>query len=484
MLKKINKKAIDFINRPAKVLQFGAGNFLRAFADLLIDVANEKLDIDMGIVACKATSGVNKDGLTIIDDLQKQDNMYHVCLEGVENKEIKKEIRLVKSIIDSVNPYVEYEKYRKYILTPELRFIISNTTEAGIRYVEGDDIKSTPPNSFPAKMTALLYERFRHFNGDITKGLIILCCELIEDNSCTLKKYILQHAEYHNLEKEFVRWIEVACIFCDTLVDRIVPGFPYDTIEEIKANTGFDDELVVKGELYHLWVIGGRDYKQVQKEFPLDKAGFNVLFMESIKEFRDKKVRILNGSHTGMVPVALQLGCETVKQAFDTILVERFINKMVREEVIPVIDEDKHELDKFASSILERFYNPAIKHKLSDISLNSLSKWEARNYPTLKDYSKKFGKIATCECFTFAALMTLYSGKSEFEPRDARSNIEYIQTNWDSSNMQATITKIVKESGIFTVDLSEIPMFIETAASYVESIEILGMQAALKKIIL
>ena len=330
-------------------------------------------------------------------------------------------------------------------------------------------------------MTALLYKRFKHFNGDPTKGLCIICCELIENNGSTLHEYVIKHAEYNKLGQDFIDWVEQNCHFCDTLVDRIVPGFPRDTINEIKEEVGFDDNLVVKAELYHLWAIGGPGYKEVMKELPLDKAGLHVIFMPSIKQFRDKKVRILNGSHTGMVTMGLLMGCETVMDAFNTPEIEKFVNDMVAEEVIPMIDEDQAELKEFAAGILERFYNPYIKHMLKSISLNSLSKWEARNYPTVKDNWFKAGKVAEHECFTFAALMAYYGPKSGFEPDDTAEFVAYIRDNWNEADLEGTVRKIVKESGIFTVDFSEVPAFVPTVAKYLADIESLGMAAALKK---
>jgi tagaturonate reductase len=481
MIKKLNKTTTEKIDRPVQVLQFGEGNFLRAFVDWLIDIANEKGVMNTGIAICKPRNSSEKKSLTTIDLLNAQDNMYHVYLEGIENKEPRKDIRLVKSVMDAFNPYDDYAKYETYILSPELKMVISNTTEAGIRYEEGDDLSACPPKSYPAKVTALLYKRFKHFGGDPTKGLAIICCELIEDNGSTLHEYVIRHAKYNHLEDDFIDWIEQNCSFCDTLVDRIVPGFPHDSIDQIKEEIGYDDNLVVRGELYHLWAIGGAGYEDVQKFLPLDKAGFNVTFMPSIKQFRDKKVRILNGSHTGMVAIGLLMGCETVMDAFNTPDIEQFINQMVEQEVIPMIDEDPAELKRFAASILERFYNPHIRHLLKSISLNSLSKWEARNYPTLRDNWLKAGKIAKHECMTFAALMAYYSPKSGFEPDDTPEFVQYIRHNWDSDNLEETLTNIVTQSGIFTVDFLEIEGFIPTVAQYVKDIEELGMAAALKK---
>ena len=481
MLKQLNKSTVEKVERPVRILQFGEGNFLRAFVDWQIDIANEKGVMNAGVAICQPILDPERKVLGMIDLLHKQDNMYHVYLEGIENKQPKKDVRLVRSVMDSFNPYVEYEKYEQYFLSPELKITISNTTEAGIRYEEGDDLEARPPKSYPAKMTALLYKRFKHFNGDPTKGLCIICCELIENNGSTLHEYVIRHAKYHKLGQEFIDWVEQNCHFCDTLVDRIVPGFPRDTINEIKEEIGFDDNLVVKAELYHLWAIGGPGYKEVMKELPLDKAGLHVIFMPSIKQFRDKKVRILNGSHTGMVPIALAMGCETVMDAFDTPDIERFVNDMVAGEIIPMIEEDQTELKAFAAGILERFYNPYIKHLLRSISLNSLSKWEARNYPTVRDNWFKAGKVAAHECFTFAALLALYGPNSGFEPDDTKEFVEYIRTNWNSDDREGMVRKIVSESGIFTVDFSEVPGFVPAVAGYLADIETLGMAAALRK---
>ena len=481
MILELNNSVVQRPELPVRILQFGEGNFLRAFADWAVDIANDKGVARTGIVICKPRAKAHGVAKQTIDILREQDNLFHVYLEGVENKQPKRDVRLVKSVVDSLNPYEEYQKYEQYILSPELRFVISNTTEAGICFIEGDNVWATPPESFPAKMMALLYRRFKHFAGDRDKGLVIICCELIENNGSTLKEYVLRHANNNKLEQEFIDWIEQACCFCDSLVDRIVSGFPDSTIDEIKQELGYNDNAVVVGELYHLWVIGGDGYQMAQSELPLDKAGLNVVFTPSIREFRDKKVRILNGSHTGMVAMGLLMGCQTVVDAFNTPDIERFIIRMVEQEVIPTINENKASLKFFADSILERFYNPYIKHMLKSISLNSLSKWETRNYPTLWENWVQFGRLAEFECMTFAALLAYYSPKSGFEPDDNADHIAYIRKIWDSDNLALTVEKIVCESGIFSVDLYAISGFIPTVAMYLSNIEQLGMAAALKK---
>ncbi|MDR2622198.1 MAG: tagaturonate reductase [Dysgonamonadaceae bacterium] len=474
-MKELNKQTVNKPVLPVKILQFGEGNFLRAFVDWMIHKANE--------------SGVMNHGITVVQPiaqgmaemLNKQDCLYHAYLEGIKDKQPIKEVTLVKSIMNALNPYEEYEAYKNLFLSPGLEMIVSNTTEAGIRYEEGDDLNAFPPKTFPAKITALLYQRFQKFNGANDKGLLIICCELIEDNGSTLREFVLKHAGHNQLGENFIQWVKTACHFYDTLVDRIVPGFPRETINEIKEETGFNDNLVVKGEYFHVWAIGGDSV--IREKLPLDKAGLNVLFMEDIKPFRAKKVRILNGSHTAMVPVALQLGCETVKDAFNTPAVEKFVNQMVRTEVLPAINEDPDELQKFAAKILERFYNPFIKHYLKDISLNALSKWETRNFPTLKDNVEKLKKEAPLTTFSFAALLVLYSGKSEvtFTPNDTPEFVGFIRETFNANDVEGWVSGIVNNKKMWTIDWDAIPEFTQKVAGDVKMILEKGMLAALEK---
>jgi tagaturonate reductase len=478
-MKELNKATVEKKNLPVKILQFGEGNFLRAFVDWMIDKANNAGVMNHGIVAVQPIAG----GEGMVNLFKDQDCMYHVYLEGIKDKKPVKEVALVKSIEDIMNPYSHYAEYEKLFLSEDLEMIISNTTEAGIRYEEGDDLNAEPPKSFPAKMTALLHKRYKKFNGDRDKGLLIICCELIEDNGSTLHEYILKHAGHNNLEKGFIDWVNTACHFYDTLVDRIVPGFPRENIDEIKAELGFNDNLVVKGEYFHVWAIGGDSI--IKERFPLDKAGLNVLFMDDIKAFRAKKVRILNGAHTAMVPVALQLGCETVMNAFNTPEVEKYINRMVAEEVLPVIDEDPEELKAFAAKILERFYNPYLKHYLKDISLNSISKWETRDYPTVYDNYKKAGKNAKLTTFSFASLLVLYAGQSaakNFTPNDTAEFVGFIQKNFDRNNIKGWVAAVVNNKDMWKENLAEIPFFVDEVSKDAELILNKGMLEALKEI--
>ncbi len=477
-MKELNKSTVEKKDIPVKILQFGEGNFLRAFVDWMIDKANNAGVMNHGVVAVQPIA----QGMA--DMLKKQDCMYHVYLEGIKDKQPVKEIALVKSIMDALNPYEQYAEYEKLFLSEDLEMIISNTTEAGIRYEEGDDLNAQPPKSFPAKMTALLYKRFNKFNGDPDKGLLVICCELIEDNGTTLREYVLKHAEANNLGDDFINWVKNSIHFYDTLVDRIVPGFPRENIDEIKEEIGYNDNLVVKGEYFHVWAIGGDPV--IKEKFPLDKAGMNVLFMDDITDFRAKKVRILNGAHTAMVPVALQLGCQTVMDAFNTPAVEKYINEMVYNEVLAVIDEDPEELKIFADKILERFYNPYLKHYLKDISLNSISKWETRDYPTVYDNYKKLGKDAKLTIFSFAALLVLYTGKSAapgFTPNDTPEFLEFIQSTFNANDIKGWVAGVVNHKQMWKENFAEVPFFIDEVARGVEAILSKGMEAALKDII-
>ena len=457
------------------MLQFGEGNFLRAFVDWMIDIANERGVTDVGVAVVKPRAGRS----AVIDTLRAQDNLFHVCLEGVENGEPKREYRLVSAVQDCFT-LEDKEHYDSVLLSPELRFVVSNTTEAGIRY-EKDDILSDIPETFPGKVANLLWRRYNHFRGDTTKGLYFICCELIEDNGSRLKEYVIRHAEESNLGGDFIRWIEESSVFVDTLVDRIVSGLP-DDIGSVKEEIGFDDNAVVKGELYHLWAIGGEGSERLRQELPLDGAGLNVLFLPSIREFRDRKVRILNGSHTGMVAMGLLAGCETVMDAFNNPDINRFINEMVAREVLPVIAGDRGELESFSNGILERFYNPYIRHLLQSISLNSLSKWEARNFDTVKDNWEKCRRLADYELFTFASLLALYAPGSGFTPQDKERDVEFIRSNWDDTALSQTVKSVVSESGIFLRDFDEVvPGFADRVALYLGAIRRKGIDTALKE---
>lgn len=460
---------------PVRILQFGEGNFLRAFFDWMLDVSNSKGVTDASAVIVSPRFKANE---TILG-LRRQNCLYHVCLEGVEHSLPKRETRLITSVSGAFSPVGDPDAYLACITSPDLRFVVSNTTEAGICYGE-DDPRSLCAATFPGKVTALLYRRYLHFGGDPSKGLIFLCCELVEDNGQLLREYVLRHAAEAGLGDDFIGWVRGCCIFCDTLVDRIVSGYSADVAGEIRESSGLEDRLIVKGELYHLWVIGGEGVSVIKSELPFHEAGLNVHFLPSVREFRDRKVRILNGSHTGMVPVALQLGCTTVLDAFRDEDVKAFISRMLGREVLPVIDGDPEELRTFADGIMERFHNPYIRHMLRSISLNSLSKWETRNFPTVRDVWNREGRHACCELFTFAALLALYAPDSGFEPEDDPRHVGFIRDKWNCGDIGDCVSAVV-HGPVFLEDFEKaVPGFCDKVSDYLRAIRGRGMRTALR----
>ena len=460
--------------RPVKVLQFGEGNFLRAFADWMIDIANSKGVTDMGVAVVTPRFCEN----AMVATLTAQDSLYHVVLEGLVDGKPQRSIRLVTCLDSVFSPLAKPQQYEEVVCAPSLRFVVSNTTEAGICYAP-DDVLSDTPATFPGKITALLYKRYIYFGGDPAKGLIFLPCELIENNGTLLRRYVLRHAAEAALPQAFISWVEEACIFCDTLVDRIVSGFPKDNIDAIQAEIGCDDNAVVVGEPYSLWVIGGKDSEKVKAELPLHLAGLNVKFVPDVAPYRTAKVRILNGSHTAMVPLGLMLGHETVGEAMADPRIAGFLSAMVEGEVMPTIDMEAAHLAAYAAEVSERFRNPYIKHRLASIALNSLSKWETRIYPTLADSYRLTGKVAPHLAFSFAALLALYAPGSGFTPEDNPQHVAAIAEAWGAADAEATVSAVLS-AGIFSHDIeAEVPGFTKLVAEYVSKIRTNGLAACL-----
>ncbi len=320
-MKALNQEAIPLSTRPIKVLQFGEGNFLRAFADWIIDILNEKTDFNGNIqIIQPLPSGM-------IQALKDQDCLYHVVLNGIQQGKTISETRLIKSVSSAINPYVNESEFIKACENPDLQFVISNTTESGIEFNADDISVEVLPSSFPGKITKLLYHRFTYYKGADDKGLYFLPCELIEKNGENLKRIVLQYVDHWKLSTEFKNWIIETCVFCNTLVDRIVPGFPKDTIKEIQQQLGFEDNLVVSAEPFHLWVIEAPF--AVKKAFPTEKAGLQVKFVPDLTPYRTRKVRILNGAHTALVPVAYLSGLRLVKESVDDATIGKFIRAAI-----------------------------------------------------------------------------------------------------------------------------------------------------------
>jgi tagaturonate reductase len=396
------------VDRPVRVLQYGEGNFLRAFVDWHFDILNEKTDFNGNIVLVQPLArGMG-------DMINAQKGLYTTVLRGMQNGKATVETRIITSVKECLNPYDKegYEKYMAYADLDTLRFVISNTTEAGISYAEGCKLSDEPPASYPAKVCQFLYRRWNHFKGDKKKGLVFIPCELIEANGDNLKRIVLQYAAEWKTGDSFIEWIEDACDFCCTLVDRIVPGYPKLEADEICEKLGYKDNLLDSAEIFHLWVIechkAGHSY---ESELPFNKAGLDVVWTDDQSFYRTRKVRILNGTHTMFVPAGFQYGFDTVRDCIEDPVMIKFIRQGLFDEIIPSMDGDKDMLTHYAGNVLERFDNPFVRHMLLSITLNSTSKFKTRDLPSVLGYEKKFGKAPKILSFSIAALISFYNGK-------------------------------------------------------------------------
>lgn len=376
-----------------KIIQFGEGGFLRSFVDIFVNTMNQKGLFDGRVVVVQPI----EKGLVSV--LNRQGGVYHQYLRGIENGEIVNQMTEVRSISRGIDPYADYEGYLALARNPDMRFIISNTTEAGIEYLGTESINDAPPKSFPAKLTALLYERYK----TRLPGFVLFCCELIDRNADLLREYVIKYARLWNLGDDFISWIETENHFCNTLVDRICTGYPKDEAADLCAQLGCDDKLINTAEIFHLWVIEG----DFEDEFPLGKAGVNVVWTKDVTPYKKRKVRILNGAHTSMVLAARLYGLSTVGECLKDEKVSALLKKTLFDEIIPVLggsEEDK----AFGDAVLERFANPFVKHRLLSIALNSVSKWRARVLPTVLEYRGKFGTLPKCLTMSLAALIAFY----------------------------------------------------------------------------
>lgn len=372
-----------------KFIQFGEGGFLRGFADWMIQKMTDAGVFEGSVVVVQPI----EQGMC--DMLESQNCGYTHIIRGAEGVD-----KTVCNVISRcVKPYEDFEAYLALALQPEMRFVISNTTESGIVFEDGDKITDAPPKTFPAKVTLLLKKRFEAK----LPGFIFIPCELIDRNGDNLKKCVLKYADLWNLGDEFKAWVEKENVFTNTLVDRINTGFPRGE----NIDLGYEDNMLNTSEYFHLWVIE-TDF-DLEEELPFSKAGLNVIITpDQLERYRTRKVRILNGAHTSMVPYALLSGLETVKDATEDKVMSEHLRKCVFDEIIPTLDLDKDELIDYAENVMIRFSNPYIKHFLSSIALNSVSKFKVRVLPSILEYTRRFGKLPETLTFSFAKLIEFY----------------------------------------------------------------------------
>jgi tagaturonate reductase len=470
-------------NYPTRILQFGEGNFLRAFVDWMIHKMNKEAGFNSSVIVVQPIEN------GFINLLNDQNGLYNLYLRGLKNGEIENSCELIESIHTGINPYKDFNAFIQTAEIPEMRFVVSNTTEAGINLSDQDNPIDLPPKSFPAKLTVWLHHRYTTFNGDLTKGLIFLPCELTEKNGTNLLACIVKFAEKFNYNSAFINWIKEANIFTNTLVDRIVPGFPKERIEEVYAELGYEDKLVDEGEPFHLWVIESE--KEIASEFPTEKAGLNVLFVKDLSPYRTRKVRILNGAHTTLVPVAYLYGLDTVRESIEEKTISKFIKQAIFEEIIPTLDLPADELKQFANDVIQRFLNPFIKHYLISISLNSFSKYETRVLPSVLEYLKRKGELPVKLTFSLAALIEMYKGKrgDELIPlKDDEDILDLLRSSWaaydgNSAHLSTLVSKVLGYSKVWKMDLNQIADLNMQVTNHLKHIEEKGIHIAINELL-
>lgn len=455
---------------PIKVVQFGEGNFLRAFVDYAFHKLNKEVDFNAGIAIVQPL----KDGM--VNLINEQDGLYTLFMNGIKKGEKIQDIELITNIVKTINPYTEFANYLALAKEEELQFIVSNTTEAGIEFIESDTPDMQPPVSFPAKLTVLLYERFKHFNGDASKGVTIIPCELIDYNSETLKKYILQYCDTWKLEDAFKTWVSDACTYHSTLVDRIVPGYPRAEIEEYNNKLDYQDNLIVAAEPFFLWAIeGGEDLKA---KLPFHKTNLNVKIVDDIRPFKMIKVRILNGAHTAMVPFSLLYGNKLVMETVDGDFTGKFVNSVIS-EISETLDMDKNEITAYSEEVMDRFKNPFIKHALADIALNSVSKFKVRVLPSLLGYYKANKKLPVNLTFSLASLIRFYKGTwngQSLPVKDGEDIVSFFDGLWKSDDYEKIARLTLQNKSFWDEDLTEIPGLTKAITIALEEIDSNGVE--------
>lgn len=428
---------------PETVVQFGAGNFLHGFADWMIDLLNEAGLFGGHVVA------VEEHQPALVDVLNSQDGLYTLLLRGVAGGQVVDQRRIVTAVSRALNPRDAWSELVRSFQSPELRFVVSNTTEAGIALVDEPLRPGQSPGSFPAKVAALLYERFQAVCGDPARGLVFLPCELIDRNGATLRQYVQCHAERWNLGGDFAAWVTGSNHFLNTLVDRIVTGHPGDEAPQLMRDLGYEDALLDTGEWFPLWVMEGP--RQLAEELPFHRAGLNVVWTDDLTPYRTRKVRILNGAHTATVLAAFHGGLNTVREMVEDPVFGPFVRRTVFDEILPTVPLDERQRTDYAHAVLERFRNPFVRHALLSISLNSVSKWKVRVLPTLLDYVQTRGTLPPLLSFSLAALIHFYRGERSsttswvgrrdgdcYPIRDEAAVLEFFAqvSNADESNRQ------------------------------------------------
>jgi len=479
-LPKISNTKSDYF--PEKILQFGEGNFLRGFADWMIQEMNNKVEFGGSVVLVQPI----ENGLTEI--INRQGGNYTIYMRGLKNGIPETQTDFISCVSRAINPYTAFNEFMETAENADIRFIISNTTESGIAYNESDRFDTEPPVSFPGKLTVWLYRRFSVFHGSDEKGVIAMPCELIEQNGTSLKNIVLKLAKKWYANPQFEQWITNSNVFCNTLVDRIVTGFPKDSIAEINQVLGYEDSLVVESELFHLWVIEGPAW--IENELPFRNAGLNVIFTNDLSMYRTRKVRILNGAHTSLLPIAYLSGFNTVKETLDDSIMEKLLNDILFQEIIPTLNMPVSDLEYYANEVINRFKNPYIKHFWTSIALNSISKFTTRVLPSFLSYVSQKKEIPVKLGFSLAALLYFYKGNRNSESiplNDSAEILQFFSSKWskfdeNSELLPNIIHDMLSKTDFWNTDLSQINGLHETVVKHIQNIHNKGIEFAIHQI--
>lgn len=493
-MKVLNKLTAPKAVAPERIIQFGEGNFLRAFVDWIVKNMNETTDFNSSVVIIQGTP---QDFAMKL--LASQDYMYHVNLQGRLDGEIVNSFKRIDVISRGLAPWGQFDAFLGLADQPEMRFVISNTTEAGIVFDPECKLSDAPASSYPGKLTQLLYRRYKTFNGDPRRGFIIMPCELIFENGHHLKDCIIKYidlwkeelgADYEGFKEWFLKYNYV----CATLVDRIVPGFPRKDIAEIQEKLGYKDNVVVQGEAFHLWVIERPDNMSIEElraEFPADKGGLNVIICDSEAPYHERKVTLLNGPHTVLSPVSYLSGVDIVRDACNHPVIGKYIHKVQFDELMQTLNLPMDELQKYGESVLERFNNPYVDHQVTSIMLNSFPKYQTRDLPGVKTYLERKGELPKGLVLGLAAIITYYKGGkradgADIVPKDDQKIMDLLTELWATGDTRKVAEGVLaadeliwKEHG----DLNKIPGMTDMVTDFLNQIQEKGMLATVEGIL-
>lgn len=461
-------------------MQFGEGNFLRAFIDWQIDHLNEFNNLNAGISIIRP---IDYDGLPL---LNSQDGLYTTIVRGIDERgESVESVRIIGCVNEEIPIYKAFDQYMALAESSELKVIFSNTTEAGIEFIDSDKLDDAPAKAFPAKLTQWLYHRFQFFNGAADAGLMIIPCELIDYNGEKLKEIVLRYSQLWNLGDEFNQWLTQANHFCSTLVDRIVTGFPREEHAQLQEKFGYEDNFMVTSEYFHLFVIQGP--KELEEVLHLKGSDLNILVVDDIYPYKQRKVAILNGAHTALVPLAFMAGLDAVGEAMDDSLFSVYVEKLMFSEIIPTLDLPKDDLESFANDVIKRFKNPFIHHLLLSIALNSMTKFHTRVIPQLLKYVEKNGQVPPLMASALAGQILLYRGLrngQKVELTDTPKWMSEFEQLWQQFNQQKLtakelVSQVLSASWHWEQDLTDIPGLVDKVSTTLDSFLAQGVRRTL-----